>query len=115
MKQNFGLLTAAIGRLGGVPLLLSADDCLDERGPDEKAVVLFAAYLSVRLLEVSEEERAAHAIQRAWREREARKPGLPPSKRSEISYHTLELFQSKNFHQNSQSNSTSTNTPKNLV
>ena len=75
VKRNFTLLAAATSRLGGVPPLLDAEDCFGERGPDEKAVVLFTAYLCARLLEVSEEERAAHAIQRAWRARETRKPG----------------------------------------
>lgn len=75
MRRNFDLLGEATSRLGGIPPLLSPEDCWNERGPDPKAVILFLAYLCPRLLEVSKEERAAHTIQILWRRRQARKPG----------------------------------------
>lgn len=41
----------------------------------KQAVAAFVAFLCARLLEVSAEERAAHAIQRLWRTRASRAPG----------------------------------------
>ena len=46
-----------------------------EHGPDEKALVLFTAFLCQRLMEVSREERAAMVMQRLWRRRQAHRPG----------------------------------------
>ena len=55
--------------------MLAAEECAGDRGPDEKAVVAYTAFLCARLLEVSREERAAHTVQRAWRLWRATKPG----------------------------------------
>lgn len=60
-----------------LPLPLCAAAHIQELGPDEKAVVLFAAFLCQRLMEVSREERAAMVMQRLWRRRELHKPGAP--------------------------------------
>jgi len=49
-----------------------------EQGPDTKVVVAYLAYLCARLLEVSQEERAAYTIQRLWKRWQARQPGPPP-------------------------------------
>lgn len=54
---------------------LSAASDILEHGPDEKAVVLFTAFLCQRLMEMSKEERAAMVMQRLWRRRGQHKPG----------------------------------------
>ncbi len=50
-----------------------------KQGPDRKVVVAYLAYLCARLLEVSQEERAAYTIQRLWKRWQARQPGCPPT------------------------------------
>lgn len=65
MQRNFDLLHSATRALGSVPEMLSWAD-FSHHGLDEKAVVLYVAFLSSRLLEVSQEERAVHTIQKAW-------------------------------------------------
>jgi hypothetical protein len=67
VARNFAAVHRAAKTLGGVPEMLSAGDC-SEHGPDEKAVILYCAFLCSRLLECSREERSAHIIQRAWRQ-----------------------------------------------
>ena len=79
MTSNFRLLGGALARLGGVPPMLTAEDCCGGRSPDEKVVIGFLAHLCSRLLEVSAEERAAHTLQRIWHRRKACRPGAPPS------------------------------------
>lgn len=101
IARNFAAVHRAAKALGGVPEMLSAGlwpvwsrvvsarcmlSCLSlvapptvgdstDHGPDEKAVILYCAFLCSRLLECSKEERSAHLIQRAWRERRARAVG----------------------------------------
>ncbi|GAB4814747.1 hypothetical protein N2152v2_001793 [Parachlorella kessleri] len=74
VAHNFDLVHRVAEALGGVPIMVSAQDIL-EHGPDEKAVVLFTAFLCRRLLEMSREERAAMVVQRLWRRRQLHKPG----------------------------------------
>ncbi|KAK9905711.1 hypothetical protein WJX75_004975 [Coccomyxa subellipsoidea] len=73
--RNFELLTAAGARLGGIPPILTADDCCAPGGPHEHAVIGYVAFLCARLLEVSCEERAAHTVQRHWRLSRTRRAG----------------------------------------
>ena len=75
VRRNFEALHAATDRLGAVPAMLGAADCFGERGPDDKAVLCYVAHLCARLLEASAEERAAFALQNAWRRRQNRCPG----------------------------------------
>ncbi len=65
VARNFAALHRAAKTLGAVPEMLSSSDFADH-GPDEKAVILYVAFLCSRLLESSKEERSAHIIQRAW-------------------------------------------------
>ena len=60
--------------LGDVPQLLSAAR-LATQGPDERATLLYAAFLCRALLEASADDRAAATLQRAWRARRVRQPG----------------------------------------
>jgi len=57
-----------------VPQLVSATDLADQ-GPDEKAMLLYTAFLCSRLMEVSTEDRAAGILQAAWRTHRLRVPG----------------------------------------
>lgn len=54
--------------------MLSAKD-FAEHGPDERAVILYVAFLCSRLLECSKDDRAAHIIQTAWRQAKAKTAG----------------------------------------
>ncbi|GBF95503.1 hypothetical protein Rsub_07853 [Raphidocelis subcapitata] len=74
VAANFAAVHRAARSLGGVPEMLSPSDWA-EHGPDERAVMLYSAFLCNRLLECSREDRAAHIIQRAWRDACARKSG----------------------------------------
>jgi abnormal spindle-like microcephaly-associated protein len=74
VHANFAAVHAAARALGGVPEMLSPSDFI-AHGPDERAVILYAAFLCSRLLEVSKEERAAHVIQSAWRLGKAKAAG----------------------------------------
>ena len=69
-------MTSAAAALGNVPELLSAVQ-LATQGPDERATLLYAAFLCRALLEASADDRAATTLQRAWRARRARQPGDP--------------------------------------
>jgi hypothetical protein len=77
VRRNFRLVAAAARELGDVPQVLGADD-FAEHGPDEKAVLLYVAFLCSRLLEAGKEERAARAVQALWRARQTRAPGDGP-------------------------------------
>lgn len=68
------LVHRAAKALGGVPEMLSSKD-FAEHGPDERAVILYVAFLCSRLLECSKDDRAAHIIQRAWRLSKAKTAG----------------------------------------
>jgi hypothetical protein len=54
--------------------MLSAKD-FAEHGPDERAVILYVAFLCSRLLECSKDDRAAHIIQTTWRQAKAKTAG----------------------------------------
>lgn len=73
---NFRAVHRAAKALGGVPEMLSAKD-FAEHGPDERAVILYVAFLCSRLLECSKDDRAAHIIQTAWRQTKAKSAGTP--------------------------------------
>lgn len=75
VTSNLHLAQAAAQALGDVPPILSAPNFL-ERGPDEKAVIIFVAFLCARVLAVSKEDRAAQLIQQWYRQRRTRQPGL---------------------------------------
>ena len=72
---NVTLVLATAARLGGIPPLLQPKDFTAARSVDDRAMVMFLAYLCSRLLEVSAEERAAHVLQSMWRSRCQRLPG----------------------------------------
>ncbi|WIA17340.1 hypothetical protein OEZ85_014203 [Tetradesmus obliquus] len=72
---NFRVVHRAAKALGGVPEMLSSKD-FAEHGPDERAVILYVAFLCGRLLECSKDDRAAHIIQRAWRQSRANTAGM---------------------------------------
>ena len=74
---NFELVHKVAATLGNVPMLLSASD-LVAQGPDDQAMLLYVAFLCSRLLEVSAEDRAASALQTAWRSHCSRRPGKHP-------------------------------------
>lgn len=82
ITSNLQLAQAAAQALGDVPLFLSP--AFVKHGPDERAVVLFVAYLCFRVLDVSKEDRAAQTIQSLFRKKRAQQPGatgptcLPP-------------------------------------
>ena len=75
VRSNLHLAQAAAQALGDIPPILSARNFL-ERGPDEKAVIIFVAFLCARVLEVSKEDRAAQVIQHCYRQKKAHQPGL---------------------------------------
>lgn len=58
--------------------MLSSKD-FAEHGPDERAVILYVAFLCSRLLECSKDDRAAHIIQTAWRQAKAKTAGMDPA------------------------------------
>jgi hypothetical protein len=74
LAGNFRVVHRAAKALGGVPEMLSSKD-FAEHGPDERAVILYVAFLCSRLLECSKDDRAAHIIQRAWRQSRANTAG----------------------------------------
>jgi hypothetical protein len=74
---NFRAVHRAAKALGGVPEMLSAKD-FAEHGPDERAVILYVAFLCTRLLECSKDDRAAHIIQTAWRQAKSKSAGEVP-------------------------------------
>ena len=75
--RNFEMVHEIAAALGNVPMLLSASD-LVAQGPDDQAMLLYVAFLCSRLLEVSAEDRAASALQSAWRRQCSRRPGRHP-------------------------------------
>ena len=74
VERNFALVAGAAAALGNVPELLSAVQ-LATQGPDERATLLYAAFLCRALLEASADDRAAMTLQCAWRAHRARQPG----------------------------------------
>jgi hypothetical protein len=74
VAANFRAVHRAAKALGGVPEMLSAKD-FAEHGPDERAVILYVAFLCTRLLECSKDDRAAHIIQTAWRQAKSKSAG----------------------------------------
>lgn len=74
VKSNLQLAQAAAQALGDVPPIMSAPGFLDH-GPDEKAVIIFLAFLCARVLEVSKEDRAAQVIQHFIRHKRTQQPG----------------------------------------
>jgi hypothetical protein len=75
ITANFRTVHRAAEALGCVPEMLSSKD-FAEHGPDERTVILYAAFLCSRLLECSRDDRAAHIIQCAWRQRKASTAGM---------------------------------------
>lgn len=73
---NFELVTSAVKFLGGVPPIITGEEFSHSEGADERAVALFVAFLCHRLLETNREHRAAMVIQRRWRQRGQRRPGM---------------------------------------
>ena len=76
VRRNFERVAAVAATLGAVPQLVSAADLADQ-GPDEKAMLLYTAFMCSRLMEVSQEDRAAAMLQGAWRTHRLRAPGAP--------------------------------------
>ncbi|KAF8065931.1 Aspm [Scenedesmus sp. PABB004] len=74
-RGDDGAAPDAAAALGGVPEMLSARDWT-AHGPDERAVILYAAFLGARLLECSRDDRAAHIIQSAWRGARTKTAGM---------------------------------------
>jgi abnormal spindle-like microcephaly-associated protein len=74
-EERWAAALSAAGALGGVPGVVSGAEFAGGRAADARAVALWAALLAARLVEASAEERAATAIQRAWRARQALEPG----------------------------------------
>ena len=64
-RRNFSLLRKACKAIGGIPLLLPSYDT--KNIPEEKTMVVFLGYLFSRLIESSEQVRAAIRIQRNFR------------------------------------------------
>lgn len=72
---NYKTVHRAAKALGAVPEMLSSRDHA-EHGPDERAVILYVAFLCSRLLDCSKDDRAAHIIQRAWRQYKSKAAGV---------------------------------------
>lgn len=70
VARNYAALEGVAAALGEMPPLLSAAGVL-AHGVDDEVAVLYSAFLCRRLMEVSQEERAALTIQRLWRRRQA--------------------------------------------
>ena len=71
-RANFKVLSRAVREIGGIPLLALSQD-MSNTVPDEKVVMAYVTYLCNRLLEVSEEARAAVVLQLAWRNRKLKR------------------------------------------
>lgn len=71
---NYKAVHRAAKALGAVPEMLSSKDHA-EHGPDERAVILYVAFLCSRLLDCSKDDRAAHVIQTAWRRHKSKLAG----------------------------------------
>ena len=68
VRANFAIVQSAATFLE-VPVLVTAEDFLEDGGPDERQSALFTAYLCNRLIEAHREQRAAMVIQRCWRKK----------------------------------------------
>ena len=75
---TFALVAAVAQKLGGIPLLMAEQADFAEHGPDAKATALYLAHLCSRLLDLSQEDRAALVMQRLWRQHRHKKPGKLP-------------------------------------
>lgn len=64
-SDNFHTLCKACRTIGGIPMMLSPFD--SESPPEDRAMVIFLAYLFTRLIESSEQVRSAIRIQRLYR------------------------------------------------
>lgn len=64
-RKNFATVARVVTSLGCVPAVLP--ECDTTNLPEERAMVVFVAYMSSRLLESSREERAAVTIGKVWR------------------------------------------------
>ncbi|XP_018014073.1 abnormal spindle-like microcephaly-associated protein homolog [Hyalella azteca] len=71
-KANHAIFADKLCSLGGVPLLVRSCELVNTI-PDEKVMVTFLAHLCGRLLDLSEEIKAARVLQMAWRKRALRK------------------------------------------
>ncbi|XP_064086058.1 LOW QUALITY PROTEIN: abnormal spindle-like microcephaly-associated protein homolog [Macrobrachium nipponense] len=65
-KENFGVFIDKISKLDRIPMLIKVSDMVNTI-PDEKVTSTFLSYLCARLLDLSEEVKAARIIQMAWR------------------------------------------------
>ncbi|XP_068203095.1 abnormal spindle-like microcephaly-associated protein homolog [Palaemon carinicauda] len=65
-KENFGVLIDKVSTLDRIPMLIKVSDMVNTI-PDEKVTSTFLSYLCARLLDLSEEVKAARIIQMAWR------------------------------------------------
>ena len=77
INKNLRLAHTASQTLGDIPPVLAAPGFL-EHGPDERAVIIFVAFLCARVLEVSKEDRAAQVIQHFYRHKKSWQPGDAP-------------------------------------
>ena len=78
-KRRFAAFSAAVGAMGGVPLLVTAHDVDGSgAGPDERMTALMLGYLFRRLTQLTNDAMAARLLQGAWL---ARKRGLGPRER----------------------------------
>ncbi|EGD77388.1 hypothetical protein PTSG_08483 [Salpingoeca rosetta] len=65
-KGNYKLISQALKKLGGVPLLAKSKDMCGTV-PDERVVISYVSCLCTRLLDINQEQRACLVIQRHWR------------------------------------------------
>lgn len=72
---NYKAVHRAAKALGAIPEMLTSKDHA-EHGPDERAVILYVAFLCSRLLDCSKDDRAAHIIQRAWHQYKSKIAGM---------------------------------------
>nr|XP_045613042.1 abnormal spindle-like microcephaly-associated protein homolog isoform X2 [Procambarus clarkii] len=71
-RENFAVFIDKVSQLDGIPLVIRSNDMINTI-PDEKVTSTFVAYLCARLLDLSEEMKAARIIQMAWRKHLAAK------------------------------------------
>lgn len=62
--RNFELLAVATARLGGVPRMLTADDCCAPGGPHEHAIIGLVTFSLTPLLTASKLPRICQTLQR---------------------------------------------------
>ncbi|XP_013789036.1 abnormal spindle-like microcephaly-associated protein homolog [Limulus polyphemus] len=70
-RENLKLAFDKMQELGGIPILTKPTD-MSNTIPDEKVVITLVTYLSARLIDLSEEIRAARILQLAWKRRQIR-------------------------------------------